>query len=194
MKKILLIITSFMTLCLNAQDYITKKTGDDIKAKVLEITTSEIKYKKFDNLDGPTYSISKSEILMIRYENGTKDIFNESENKNLTIDNTTKQATQDYATLAMNDARSNYRGQNSGAGWVVFTTMITSPILGIIPAVACASKEPNDQNLNYKNQDLMKIQQYNNAYKTEAHRIKRKSIWTGYGAGSAGWLVLILLL
>ena len=42
----------------------------------MEVTTSEIKYKKFDNLDGPTFSILKSEVLIIRYKNGTKDVFN----------------------------------------------------------------------------------------------------------------------
>jgi hypothetical protein len=196
MKKLIFTIGSCAAIWLNAQDLITKKTGEDIKAKVLEVTTSEIKYKKFDNVNGPTFTISKTELLMIRYENGTKDMFTESVNDNKTTisDNTVKQNLEDYATTAMNDAKTNYRGQNSGAGWVVFTTMIASPILGIIPAAACASKEPNDRNLNYKSQDLMKIQQYNNAYKIEAHRIKKKNVWTAYGIGSAGWLVLILLL
>jgi hypothetical protein len=196
MKKLFFTIGLCTVISLTAQDFITKKTGEDIKAKVLEVTTTEIKYKKFDNMNGPTFTISKAELLMIRYENGTKDMFTESLNdiKTNLSDNAVKQNIEEYATTAMNDARTNYRGQNSGAGWVVFTTMIASPILGIIPAAACASKEPNDQNLNYKSQDLMKIQQYNNAYKTEAHRIKKKSVWTAYGIGSAGWLVLALLL
>jgi len=60
-----------------SQDVITKKTGEEIKVKVLEVGNSEIKFKKFENQDGPVYSIPRLEILMIRYENGTKDIFNE---------------------------------------------------------------------------------------------------------------------
>ena len=88
MKKI---ITSFIATFLVAnllfsQDVLTKKTGDDIKAKVLEVTTTEVKYKKFDNLNGPIFSILKSELLLIRYENGSKDVFNEnkkSEEKNI---------------------------------------------------------------------------------------------------------------
>ncbi|MBY0424793.1 MAG: hypothetical protein K2Q22_04070, partial [Cytophagales bacterium] len=51
--------------------------GDEIKTKVEEITTNEIKYKKFDNLEGPTYSIQKSEVFIIKYANGTKDVINQ---------------------------------------------------------------------------------------------------------------------
>ena len=59
-----------------AQDIITKKDGTDIKAKISEVGTTEVKYKNFSNLDGPVYTISKSDILMITYENGERDIFN----------------------------------------------------------------------------------------------------------------------
>jgi hypothetical protein len=61
-----------------AQDVITLKTGDEIKSKVLEVGTNEIKYKKSDNLDGPSYSVAKSDVFMIKYENGSKDVFSAS--------------------------------------------------------------------------------------------------------------------
>ena len=76
-----LLTTVALTINLNAQDVITKRNGDDIEAKVLEILDSEIKYKKFNFLDGPTYTEKKSEILIIRYENGSKDIFVEEPKK-----------------------------------------------------------------------------------------------------------------
>jgi len=60
-----------------AQDVITLKNGDDIKAIVQEIGTDEVKYKKFDNPNGPNYTLKKAEILIIRYENGSKDVFSE---------------------------------------------------------------------------------------------------------------------
>lgn len=59
----------------SAQDIITQKNGDEIKAKVTEIGANSVKYKRFGNESGPTYTISKSEIFMIKYENGEKDIF-----------------------------------------------------------------------------------------------------------------------
>ncbi len=78
MKRIIFLVIFLMCISttLFAQDLITKKSGEDIKAKVLEVNQTEIKFKKTDNPDGPTFTISKSEILMIRYSNGTKDIFN----------------------------------------------------------------------------------------------------------------------
>ena len=57
-------------------DVIVLKSGEEINAKVTEIGTSEIKYKKCDNPDGPLYTVSKSEVFMIKYSNGTKDMIN----------------------------------------------------------------------------------------------------------------------
>ncbi len=83
MKKIIFaILTSIFTMthCLS-QDIVTKKSGEDIQAKILEVTTTEVKYKKSDNLNGPTYSILKSEVVAIVYQNGTKDSFAEIDNE-----------------------------------------------------------------------------------------------------------------
>ena len=60
---------------ISGQDIIVKKNGDEIKAKIDQVLDLEIRYHKFENLSGPVYSIAKSEIFMIKYENGTKDVF-----------------------------------------------------------------------------------------------------------------------
>lgn len=61
--------------------------GDIVKSKVIEIGQSEVKYKKASNLKGPTYSISKSEILSITYENGETDKFEKTSNEIQANDN-----------------------------------------------------------------------------------------------------------
>lgn len=72
MKKLFLSTLGILIISkLFAQDFIIKSTGDEIKAKVLEITINEIKYKKFTDLEGPIISILKSEVFMIKYANGT---------------------------------------------------------------------------------------------------------------------------
>jgi hypothetical protein len=87
MKRFLLIMIAFIfSNVLFAQDLIILKTGDEIKAKVAEIGIDNVKYKKYDNLSGPVYTLKKSEIFMIKYENGDKDIFKDEEVK---TDNTT---------------------------------------------------------------------------------------------------------
>lgn len=56
-------------------DNIILRNGEAINAKVTEITENEIKYKKCSNLNGPTYSIYKSEVSVIKYVNGTEETF-----------------------------------------------------------------------------------------------------------------------
>lgn len=58
-----------------AQDVIVKADQSTVLSKVLEITSTEIKYKKWNNLEGPTYSIVRSEVLSINYENGEVEDF-----------------------------------------------------------------------------------------------------------------------
>jgi hypothetical protein len=57
-----------------AQDFITFRDGNIIEAQVIEVSPVEIKYKNYDDLDGPTIVISASDVLSIRYENGTVQI------------------------------------------------------------------------------------------------------------------------
>ena len=64
----------------SAQDVIVKKDQSTVMSKVLEITNTEIKYKKWNNQDGPTYSIDRSEVLSINYENGEVEKFTETTN------------------------------------------------------------------------------------------------------------------
>jgi len=59
-------------------DEIVLYGGDRMKAKVLEINENEIKYKKCDNLDGPTYTMSKSNVREIHYANGTDEMVSET--------------------------------------------------------------------------------------------------------------------
>jgi len=44
----------------------------------IEITPTEIKYKKCNQLDGPTLIKSKSEVFMLKYANGEKEMITQS--------------------------------------------------------------------------------------------------------------------
>jgi hypothetical protein len=67
-----------------SQDIILLKTGEEIKAIVSEIDKDLIKYKKFENPTGPVYSLKSTEVFMITFENGTKEIFNKEPEQKLT--------------------------------------------------------------------------------------------------------------
>jgi hypothetical protein len=61
-----------------SQDVIVMKNGEEVNSKVVEVTQVEVKYRKFENLEGPIYTLPKSDILFIRYQNGTKEIISVS--------------------------------------------------------------------------------------------------------------------
>lgn len=75
MKKFLFLLLIMSAIHVSAQDVIVMKDGSTIVSKVLEITSSEVKYKKFTNLEGPTYAVLKSDIQVINYANGEKETF-----------------------------------------------------------------------------------------------------------------------
>jgi hypothetical protein len=58
-------------------DILIRRDGEEIATKIMEVGVNEIKYKKCNNLDGPTYSILKRDVFMIKYSNGSKDLFKE---------------------------------------------------------------------------------------------------------------------
>jgi hypothetical protein len=192
MTKSIFTLIAIIALSFSAfsQDVITKKSGEDVQSKILEVNQTEVKFKKFDNREGPTFTILKSDVLMIRYENGTKDIFNQTEE----LQTKTKASSDDIRMKGKRDSEMNYKGKKSGAGWTAATTIVLSPLFGLIPAVACASSEPSDQNLNYRDAELFNDYEYNKAYVEQAHKAKKKKVWSSFGISSGAWLLLILLL
>ncbi len=55
-------------------DIIILKNGDEVKAKILEVGTKEVKYNICDDEDGPLFTIKKSDIFKIKYANGTSEV------------------------------------------------------------------------------------------------------------------------
>jgi hypothetical protein len=190
-----------------AQDTLILKNGQELKVKVLEILSTEIKYKPSDNLDGPVYQVNKPLVYMIKFANGKKEFIEAAavqtptqtptNNQNLATppqvvnNNPNSENLCDKGTA---DAKVNYKGQNCGAGWVSATSVLLSPLAGVIAGSVIASTPPQMSNLNVPNQSLMTNAQYAGCYQGEAHKIKKKGVWTGVGIGSATWLLLLLLL
>tara|TARA_B110000858_G_scaffold191699_1_gene241325 strand:- start:710 stop:1411 length:702 start_codon:yes stop_codon:yes gene_type:complete len=88
-KLLLLLILSAITSIAFSQDNIVLKNGDEINAKISEVGESNIKYRKFNNQDGPIYTKSKDEIFYIKYSNGEKEMFTNNVNNkssNNTVD------------------------------------------------------------------------------------------------------------
>ena len=82
----IVVVICFITTChLYSQDVIIMKDGEEYIGKVISINDDEVSYKKYSNPDGPIYNKKISDIFMIKYENGEKEVFKisaEGNNKN----------------------------------------------------------------------------------------------------------------
>ncbi len=136
MKHILSTTMFLFSLCLlHCQDIIVKTSGDEIQAKVTEVNINYIKYYKFGFSDGPVYTIDKNLVFMIKYANGTKDVFQktttapQSENNNQaatnyspaqaavpSISNVPNKPKNDYDTY-MAEAKKKQKAGRQGLGW-----------------------------------------------------------------------------
>ena len=84
LKKPLLFVVLFCASLISmAQDVIVKKDGTTIQSKVLEISETAIRYKKWSNQDGPLYSIKRSSVDSITYQNGEVELITCETNDNL---------------------------------------------------------------------------------------------------------------
>lgn len=85
------------------------------------------------------------------------------------------------------DADSNYKAKKTGKGLIFVTTLITGPVGGLIPAIACSSMPPKN-NLNIPNSPWVSNESYMKGYKSEAHYIKKHNTWPCYIIASIIWI------
>lgn len=78
MKKLIFFLVSFVGQLL-AQDTIVFRNQEIKVVKVSEVGVDEVKYHRFDNLEGPQYIANKNEIKSIKYKSGNIDTFKVSE-------------------------------------------------------------------------------------------------------------------
>ena len=191
MKNILLFI---LFICssniIKAQDTLSMRSGETILVKVIEVGTSEVKYKKLDNLNGPVFSMLKSDLLMIKYENGTKDDFSSIKK----IEENNFSGYDPYIQGKL-DAQRYYKGDKTAGTIAFISNFAYIPVVpSLIFSIAATSKIPKDENLNYPSISLMQNEKYANSYRQEAKKIKNQKIWKNFrvGARIVGSVLLIL--
>lgn len=107
-KKIfLLLLMAGQFMAGSAKDVIVLNSSDSIKAKILEVTPTEVKYKKMNYLDGPTFIILKSEISKITYGNGDVESFVQKEEKSIVVESTSANTSASVNTTANVSASAN---------------------------------------------------------------------------------------
>ena len=93
MKKLLSILTILvLSACVFAQDIIVTNKAQKIDAEILEVSTSEVRYKELDNLNGPTFMLRADEINCIIYANGKVVLYSQSQESNSVEERKTAEA------------------------------------------------------------------------------------------------------
>lgn len=75
MKKIFLLMLFLCSMSVWAQDVIVKKDGSTVVCRILEVTKTEVIYKKWSDLQGSNYIVNQKDLTAIHHENGTKTTF-----------------------------------------------------------------------------------------------------------------------
>ncbi len=172
-----------------AQDKITFRTGEEVSGLVIEITETQLKYKKAENPDGPLYTVSKADVGMVEYANGVRELFNYSEPKPTEVYVIDSRAISvpvaaDDARQGRYDARRYYRSYRPAMMGTFGITAATSVIGGIFPAVKLSSTPPDLNHLGVSDARLIANSEYMTAYQKEAFRMKKKKVWVGYTLGA----------
>ena len=108
-KPIFLLLIIITTICsIKAQDVMITKDGKKITAKIEEIGIDIVKYKKFENQNGPTYSINKNEVASIMYENGEIDVFSKEKKEQNTTPKVQVEKTITNSNLEKNEKQENF--------------------------------------------------------------------------------------
>lgn len=80
MKRLFFVLAIlFSSLVVNAHDVIVTYSEERIDAIIIEVSDSQIKYKKQNNPDGPTFVMSTDKIATIIYNNGSVQTFSKKQ-------------------------------------------------------------------------------------------------------------------
>jgi hypothetical protein len=81
-----------------AQDLLKLKNGKEMKVSIIEEGTDIIKYREFDNPNGPVYSIKKEQVESVKYKKGNREIQAE-QGKTISNEPVTKTDTGRFLTV-----------------------------------------------------------------------------------------------
>ena len=139
MKKLLLLLMLVCSVSVWAQDVIVKKDGSTIICRVVEVSQSEVVYKRWSNLEGPNYVMNLADISAINFENGEKirpdaQTTTEATTNPLLQSNNGQQTVSDAMLLAMIDKPELTPLQKKAkklkrAGWIIGTPMIATGVI-----------------------------------------------------------------
>ena len=189
-KNYLLLVLIFLLAKLtNAQDIIVKTSGDEVKAKITEITLKDVVYKHPDSLQNLPATIPLKEVFMIKYANGTKEVLTRLESQPNTFAGLTP---EELYARGQSDARLLYTGR--GPLWGAAASSFLGGLLAIPVSVAIGAVPPQIKPTEVSDINLLQNQHYTKGYKKQAHKKKIGKVAAGTGIGIGTIVVLVSLI
>ncbi len=100
---------------------------------------------------------------------------------------------QDLYVKGHTDAEANYKKYKGAATGTLFASLL-SPLVGLIPAIACSATAPKIENLDYPDAKLFMKKEYYDSYTSKAKKIKSGKVWKNWGIGFGVNLVAVLVI
>ena len=130
MKKILVMMALVMgAVAMMAQDVIIKMNEERIAAKIIEISSTEVKYLEASMPDGPTFVLPTDEIATIIFSNGQVKVYKHNEKASVVVHNDLNQSmifrtgnTYTYNGVTMKgDMYANFLKNNCAEAYKLYT-------------------------------------------------------------------------
>ena len=170
-----------------AQDTLYLRGGTPLYGRVREVSSSEVRYTVAAAPEGSLYVIRTQELERIHYPGGRRDMFvasaapNVAETPAATAAGVATASAADEVAIGRQEAQDNFHPGGAISGTVISTLVFTP--LGLIVAATTASTPPRPVGITAQHAAVSPV--YTQAYSQEAHRIKRRKVWTAFGVSMA---------
>lgn len=181
----IILIVFAISVSTKAQDIITLKSGEEVKAHIIKLYPKEVTFTLDSKQD--TLSFQRDSILKLRYNTGIVIYLTELQRPEFASD----PMNDSLYFLGAKDANIYYRGYRAAATGTLFASFFIP--WGLIPAISCSVTPPSMQSLGYQNQTLIQNQSYYKGYTDKAFKIKKKKVWKNFAIGTGATLGLYIM-
>lgn len=167
-----------------AQDKIVKLDSNEMKVRVLEIKLQGIAYQHPDSAEGKVYLIPKSDVFMVQYANGAKEVITETSADTASVHsdgNVISRTPEQMYELGQYDAQRLYEGANAKWGSVTSGLFLW---YGLAASVAIGSVRPKATNNPVSDKSYLLDPNYVKGYEDRAHKKKLGKVAAGTAIGS----------
>lgn len=178
-------------------DVIIDTAGNSVKAQVIEILPTLVRYKKADNLEGPIYTVPTLSLRKIIFKNGSEEVFAKKSEpdyvQQTTIPNTTVITNSKTSTVFNNSSNNCLQGEQdanlyhkrSGGNFLLGFGF------GLIGVGFAAIGDVKSPSLVYVSQDKINDPTYMSCYKKSA---KSKNVTNAFLGAIVGTVATIFII